>query len=283
MKTFFVPVLSSILLYQGICCHFTAAIAVPTPISQQPAANQVRQQQESKSFAQWCLERQTLPATTQHTVNMLLKYYKTDSCQKADERTSQETLLNLSNSQIIDLRPLARMNKLEYLILSNNKINDLRPLAGLRRLIHLNLDGNQIRDLSPLAGLKNISALDLSSNQIRDLRPLIGLSKIYNIQLRNNQISDLTPLASLTNLGTINLEQNYVSDVKPLLVLRRRLEYLVLSQNQVSNIKPLAGMDRLIQLHLRNNPISDKTCPVQSKTPFFLRPQDSFLTDICRF
>jgi internalin A len=217
MKKFFAPALGSVLLYQGVSCRFTAAIAVPTPIVQKPVANQVTQRQDPKSFAQWCLERQTLPAATRHTVDALLKFFKTNSCQKADDRLRQATLLDLSNSQITDLQPLATMSKLNYLTLSNNQIRNLRPLAGLTNLITLRLDGNQISDLRPLAGLKNINALYLSHNQISDLRPLVGLSKIYHIQLRNNQISDLTPLASLRRLGYIDLEKNRISDVRPLL------------------------------------------------------------------
>ena len=42
--------------------------------------------------------------------------------------------LQLPNSQIDDLTPLASMGQLQIVILNNNQITDLKPLSGLTRL-----------------------------------------------------------------------------------------------------------------------------------------------------
>ena len=74
--------------------------------------------------------------------------------------------LNLPNSQIDDLTPLASMGQLQIVILNNNQITDLKPLSGLTRLKTLNLANNKITDLTPLQTLKGLGdgEIDLSNN-----------------------------------------------------------------------------------------------------------------------
>ena len=62
--------------------------------------------------------------------------------------------LDLRNTQVSDLSPLAGLTNLRYLYLSRTQVSDLRPLAGLTRLRYLYLSGTQVEDLSPLAGLR---------------------------------------------------------------------------------------------------------------------------------
>ena len=79
--------------------------------------------------------------------------------------------LNLPNSQIDDLTPLASMGQLQIVILNNNQITDLKPLSGLTRLKQLNLANNKITDLSPLQTLEGLGDGEL------DLRNNPGLTK----------------------------------------------------------------------------------------------------------
>ena len=37
-----------------------------------------------KSFAQWCQQKDTVPAATKHTIDVLLKKADTNDCQKAN-------------------------------------------------------------------------------------------------------------------------------------------------------------------------------------------------------
>ena len=72
--------------------------------------------------------------------------------------------LQLPNSQIDDLTPLASMGQLQILILNNNQVTDLKPLSGLSNLKNLNLANNKITDLTPLQTLEGLEQLDLSNN-----------------------------------------------------------------------------------------------------------------------
>ena len=74
--------------------------------------------------------------------------------------------LQLPNSQINDLTPLASMGQLQVLVLDNNQITDLKPLSGLTNLKRLNLANNKITDLTPLQtpAMEGLTELNLSNN-----------------------------------------------------------------------------------------------------------------------
>ena len=70
--------------------------------------------------------------------------------------------LQLPNSQVDDLTPLASMGQLQIVILNNNQITDLKPLSGLTRLKKLDLANNKITDLTPLQTLKGLGDGDFT-------------------------------------------------------------------------------------------------------------------------
>jgi internalin A len=139
-----------------------------------------------KSFAQWCLQRISVPIATRRTIDVLLANANTDNCQEADAKLTIFTRLNLHNSKISDLQPLNNFHNLKWLFLSNNQISDLRPLANLTNLQSLFLDENQITDLKPLANLKSLTVVALSNNKIVDAAPLSRLRSQARIYLDGN-------------------------------------------------------------------------------------------------
>jgi internalin A len=143
----------------------------------------------SKSFAQWCQQKSSVPAATRHTIDVLLKQAGTKNCQQADSKLRSLTDLNLNRSQISDVKPLAGLTNLIQLFLYGNQISDVKPLAGLTNLTYLLLESNQITDIKPLAGLTNLNVLHLESNQITDINPLAGLSNLKHLYLQSNPIS----------------------------------------------------------------------------------------------
>jgi internalin A len=212
-----------------------------------------------KSFAQWCEERNFLPVTTQHTIDILLKEAGTDNYQEADVKLSNITYLHISDNQIIDLAPLGNLTNLTVLLLLSNQISDVSPLARLTNLTRLELSDNQIIDLAPLGNLTNLTYLGLADNQISDVKPLTYLTNLTELILFNNQISDIESLSDLTNctnLTTLQLGFNQISDVKPLAHLNS-LTTLRLCFNQISDVKPLAHLTNLKELYLMDNQISE--------------------------
>lgn len=53
---------------------------------------------------------------------------------------------------VVDLTPLAKLNKLTYLDLQHNRIEDVTPLAGLTNVKTLLMAFNHVQDFSPLKG-----------------------------------------------------------------------------------------------------------------------------------
>ncbi|WP_310483845.1 leucine-rich repeat domain-containing protein [Chamaesiphon sp. VAR_48_metabat_403] len=142
----------------------------------------------SKSFFQWCQDKQSSATATRLTIDVLLREAGTNDCRLADAKLKSVTSLDLYYSQISDLQPLAGFNNLTTLDLIGNKISDLQPLAGLKNLTFLSLSKNQIRDIRPLAQLKNLTFLGLSKNQITDIQSLAGLSNLISLKIDENQI-----------------------------------------------------------------------------------------------
>ena len=166
-------------LFSGAICLCSASIVVTAvPSAQKP-----------QSFAQWCLQRESVPTATRHTIDVLLKEAGTNDCQQADTKLRNLTTLNLAANNIVDLKPLMGLSNLTTLNLNINNIVDLKPLAGLSNLTTLDLNINNIIDVKPLAGLSNLTNLSLAGNKIVDVKPLAGLSNLIVLSLKKNQLT----------------------------------------------------------------------------------------------
>jgi internalin A len=253
-------------------------LALATPVSAQSA--------KTKSFAQWCQQKNTLPASTKLTIDVLLKTTGTQNCKKADRQLKSLTTLDLDNTKISDLQPLSGLTNLNDISIQRNQISDLKPLAGLTNLKVIAVSKNQISNLEPLVGLTNLTRIYMLGNKISDLKPLTRLTKLTLIELSDNQISDVTPLSGLTNLTFLSLARNQISDLTPLSGLKNlkvlalldnqivdvkplarlnNLFILLLSNNQIVDVKSLAGLNELLTLDLENNPLAEKICPTSIK------------------
>ena len=138
-------------------------------------------------FLEWCSTKKSLPAATQHTVDVLLKEAGTNNCDVADSKLKNMIALDLRSKQISDVRPIASLYTLRELFLSKNQISDVKSLAILTKL----------------------ETLHLASNQISEVKSLAALTKLETIILDGNKISDVTPLANLTNLNYLLLNPTF--------------------------------------------------------------------------
>ncbi len=165
----------------------------------------------NKTFADWCRQKAALSPETKHTVEVVLKEVGTTDCDEADRNLSSRQMLNLSDNQISDTKPLTSLTNLTWLNLNNNQISDIKPFESLTNLGQLVLSNNQISDIKPLESLTNMMFLFLSNNRISDIKPLVPLTNLAWIFLANNQISDIKPLESLTNLKNLVLNGNPIA------------------------------------------------------------------------
>ena len=111
--------------------------------------------------------------------------------------TGLEYAVNLTglafyDSDISDLRPIAKLRHLEKLECWNNRrITDISPLANLTELTVLDLEGCRISDIAPLANLTRLTALKLRGNRIINVSPLENLNKLSVLELEGNPIMEL--------------------------------------------------------------------------------------------
>jgi len=164
--------------------------------------------------------------------------------------------LDLSNTGVSDLTPLAGLTSLTTLSLNSTDVSDLTPLAGLTGLTYLSLNGTGVSDIAPLAGLTGLTTLYLNNTGVSDIAPIAGLTGLTTLFLNSTDVSDLAPLAGLTGLTTLSLNSTDVSDIAPLVGLTGLTE-LDLNNTGVSDIAPLAGLTGLVELYLTNTGVSD--------------------------
>jgi internalin A len=154
-----------------------------------------------------------------------------------------------------NIEPLSSLTNLTYLDLSGSYVSNIEPIKNLRNLQHLDISyDTNVTDFEPLKGLINLATLDVSETLISNIEPLKGLNNLESLSLHNNQVSDLKPLKGLTNLLRLYLSTTQVSDLEPIRGLTR-LQTLYLSNTQVSDLKPLKELINLQSLRLENTPI----------------------------
>ena len=125
--------------------------------------------------------------------------------------------LDISDSSILDISPLASMTKLQEFHGKNNRISSLDSLQNCLELSVLNVSSNLITDLSALTPLLNLTHLDFSQNQVAALPQWDVSSKLITINGNDNFISDVSPIAGLENLNNILLNNN--SELKEIEIL----------------------------------------------------------------
>lgn len=164
------------------------------------------------TFADWCRNRENLEPAAKRTVSLILQQVGTFNCGRASQNLQDLTRLDLSTSQISDVRPFQSLNNLVELKLINNQIADISPLQSLEKLEVLDLSYNQISNLAPLSSLTNLEVLNLSYNQVDQVESLQSLMNLNELNLNNNQVTDITPLKPLDRLIYLFIRNNPIEE-----------------------------------------------------------------------
>ncbi len=143
----------------------------------------------------------------------------------------------LSNINVDDLAPLARIATLRGVCVGGMRMMSLAPLAALP-LKYLNVAGCGINGLSPLRGMP-LTYLNIAGCGIDDISPVRGMP-LRRLGLCSNPISNLEPLAGM-RLEELTITDTRVQDIS---VLRGMpLEKLRYNTGSISNgLDVLAGM-----------------------------------------
>lgn len=122
-----------------------------------------------------------------------------------------------------NLNDLKLLTNLEYLDLSNTKLTSVSPLASLKNLRVLYLYKNSIKDISPIKGLTKLEVLSINGNKVSSISVLAGLTNLTELYIRENIITDYSPIAKLKNLNILYLKGNKLTNYTKLQTIKKGL------------------------------------------------------------
>jgi hypothetical protein len=134
-----------------------------------------------------------------------------------DSKVEETTQLNLMFERIEKIPPeVTRLTKLEVLNLHDTKINDLSPIAGMTSLRQLTCGSNPLADMSPLRKLVNLEKLYLNHCRVTDLSIVGDLPVLSTLDVRDNRVKDIGVLSGCKQLKYVDISNNLVTSLRPL-------------------------------------------------------------------
>lgn len=226
---------------------------------------------QDQALRQCLEEQQTVPYAQQ--VSSIKCNYRTYGKIQSLEGLQYFPLLEyieLTNHDIVDLRPIASLVHLKRLDLLGNAVVDLKAIENLTKLERLHLWGNDVRHIPPLGKHIKLAHISLLYNQITDVTPFTNTRPTY-LGLGSNQIKDVRPLASLKPLNkdsglTLDLVGNGLTDLAGLSEIKhlsRNYSSLQLQGNGITSkhLEKLSGL-AVWELYLFSNNI-DNLAPLR--------------------
>ena len=113
-----------------------------------------------------------------------------------DNQKQEQTPLDVSGIEEVDLSFLSRMPNLKRLHLFAMQITDLQPLQGLNQLTDLQLKFcDKLEDISAVSGMQELENLFLDFTGIKSIEAVAGLKKLKDLSLNQVEVTDLSPLS----------------------------------------------------------------------------------------
>ncbi|MGK7395886.1 MAG: leucine-rich repeat domain-containing protein [Candidatus Cyclobacteriaceae bacterium M3_2C_046] len=119
-----------------------------------------------------------------------------------------------NNHQINDLFPLAELKLLKSLQIANTGVSSLDPIAGNEKLESIDCSENPIYQINALRSLDNLTYLNLANTPIEDLEPVERLYQLKELDCSGTQIRNLDDLSGLTNLTFLNCSNTFIRNLK---------------------------------------------------------------------
>lgn len=175
-----------------------------------------------------------------------LKLGEDDGTLSPIEAFTNLTSLDISNSHLISIEPLAELTNLTSLKLVDDLVPfDIEPLTKLTQLVSLRLALPELTDVNQLSKLKNLEKLDLSYGfELTDIQGLASLKKLSWLSLQEcRELIDITALSQFTELSYLDLSYcKSITDVSPLAVLNK-LQFLnIIGCEALTDLSPLAAL-----------------------------------------
>ena len=114
-------------------------------------------------------------------------------------------MLDCSDTQVSDLRPLASLHSLQALYCHRTPVSYSRPagVAGSAADAQLLWDAGLGSRSARHCSIFELQTLMLSDTPVLDLEPIASLIRLRTLYCSNTQVSDLGPLASLIGLRAL--------------------------------------------------------------------------------
>lgn len=165
--------------------------------------------------------------------------------------------LNLSGkTHIKHLRPLSELRDLKFLDISQTTIEDLSPIANITLLESLNLSNTPTAAIKFIKYSDRLRFLDISATQIEDISELINLSNLQVLKASKTSIQSFAVLNQFKQLQELDLTEsgfNTIENIKDLVIL----ESLTLSKNYILNFSLLSNLRSLVRLDLSETNFED--------------------------
>jgi Leucine-rich repeat (LRR) protein/tRNA A-37 threonylcarbamoyl transferase component Bud32 len=145
--------------------------------------------------------------------------------------------LDLSDTQIADLAPLAGMPLGELKLKKCTKVTDLSPLRGMP-LTNLLAEGTGVSSVEPLRGISALQKLDIGKTPVSDLSPLSGL-RLKLLYFQWCPVTSLEPLRGMP-LERLNIARTGIVNLS--ILVGMPLMELDASSVGVTDFTPLVGL-----------------------------------------
>jgi eukaryotic-like serine/threonine-protein kinase len=162
--------------------------------------------------------------------------------------------LDLSDTKVIDLSPLASAPLAVLNVSSSNEqseLTDLSPLRGLD-LLELNISATSVADLSPLREMHTLAKLNVAGSNVIDLAALNAL-RLDDLNLTGTRTFDISALRGM-KLKKLYLRGTRVVDLSPLAGMP--LTFFDSTAIPAVDYSPLAGAP-LKSCLIQNSPVTD--------------------------
>lgn len=114
-------------------------------------------------------------------------------------KSSNLDSLELEGNELTDIDFINQCLNIRLLNISNNNVMNIKPLEYLKELKWLYANGNKIQDIDSLKNLINLQTLDLGYNKISNIKNLP--KGLVELNLKHNCITDIRPLKDLKILS----------------------------------------------------------------------------------
>ncbi|GGZ15550.1 hypothetical protein GCM10007049_04610 [Echinicola pacifica] len=106
---------------------------------------------------------------------------------------------------------VGRIVSMDSLDLSNSDIINLRPVIKFKKLIALNIDQTKVHETSPIRDLKTLKMVSANGTPIAGLEDFSGIGGLEYLSLNKTLVKSIAPLKSLKSLDYLNVDGTEVA------------------------------------------------------------------------